>query len=351
MKNRKKWIDIVKGIAILAVVLGHVLGGLQNSGIIPEEDFFTSAMIFIIYKFHMPVFLFLSGYCQKNVICKNVTEYLKYAFHYLINFGIPYIVFSGIYLLMNTVASKVGGGVNSKLLLSDFYSIWYKPIAQYWFLYVLFGLKLLTPFFQLIKKEVLYVGCVMIQIIYFTFLHDLYPFRGMAVYLMSYASFYCLGLTVRNTCFFTILKNKGMLTLVSAFTVIDYTLSWIYRDQTVSWINIINSQILAICMILLLAYFAQRIDHNKGFGGILELFGKNSMYIFLLHVFPCAFCRILLAKVGINNIIIHVILSMVLGMSSCIAVGEISENHSGIKLLFYPEKALQTIYNTVKEKS
>lgn len=51
----KKWnysIDVVKGILILLVILGHViLGTIQNNFI-----------RFFIYTFHMPMFLFISGY-------------------------------------------------------------------------------------------------------------------------------------------------------------------------------------------------------------------------------------------------------------------------------------------------
>ena len=48
--NRIQWIDVAKGIGILAVVLGHSL----QMGSFPYR---------IIYAFHMPLFFFLSGVC------------------------------------------------------------------------------------------------------------------------------------------------------------------------------------------------------------------------------------------------------------------------------------------------
>ena len=46
-KTRNNNIDIIKGIAIILMVYGHTFG--------VARDF--------IYLFHMPVFIFVSGYC------------------------------------------------------------------------------------------------------------------------------------------------------------------------------------------------------------------------------------------------------------------------------------------------
>lgn len=51
MAKRIEWIDIAKGIAILAVVVGHTLGPYNG-------QFFGS----LIFAFHMPIFFMLSGY-------------------------------------------------------------------------------------------------------------------------------------------------------------------------------------------------------------------------------------------------------------------------------------------------
>jgi len=54
MRQRIQWIDITKGIAILAVVVGHTLG--------PYNGQFLGSLIF---AFHMPIFFMLSGYLFK----------------------------------------------------------------------------------------------------------------------------------------------------------------------------------------------------------------------------------------------------------------------------------------------
>lgn len=55
-------LDIIKGIAIILVVMGHCIQ--YGSG----NDYYTSALFFeenifkFIYSFHMPLFMLISGY-------------------------------------------------------------------------------------------------------------------------------------------------------------------------------------------------------------------------------------------------------------------------------------------------
>lgn len=53
--ERVKWIDYLKGFAILLMVIGHYQG--------------TPTFLNVwIYAFHMPLFFFLSGYLSENIL-------------------------------------------------------------------------------------------------------------------------------------------------------------------------------------------------------------------------------------------------------------------------------------------
>ena len=58
----------------------------------------------------------------------------KFLLHKLLNLGIPYFVFSSIYILINSITS----GVNNSSSISDILMLWRTPVALYWFLYALF---------------------------------------------------------------------------------------------------------------------------------------------------------------------------------------------------------------------
>lgn len=56
--NRIEYIDILRGFAIFLVVLGHVL---EKSGLA------DSTLFYLIYSFHMPLFICISAYVSAYV--------------------------------------------------------------------------------------------------------------------------------------------------------------------------------------------------------------------------------------------------------------------------------------------
>ena len=81
-KKRLEDLDIFKGFLIFFVVLGHLLLPVKDS----PYPIFEKAF-FLIYSFHMPAFVFLSGYliyagwCKKGIRFRNLLSYaLLYIF-------------------------------------------------------------------------------------------------------------------------------------------------------------------------------------------------------------------------------------------------------------------------------
>lgn len=74
-------IDNIKGVLIFLVVLGHMLGYLQET----HSAFATGVRTFI-YFFHMPGFIFMSGYLAKGFLQKQykAEKLLSFAWLYLL---------------------------------------------------------------------------------------------------------------------------------------------------------------------------------------------------------------------------------------------------------------------------
>ena len=132
-KTRDSFVDQLKGLACFLVVFGHVIMGIRKAGISTPKS-----MVFVeeyIWTFHVPLFMFLSGYVYRLTggwEAKGTRK--KFLLHKLFNLGIPYFVFSSVYILINSVTS----GVNNSSSISDILMLWRTPVAQYWFLYALF---------------------------------------------------------------------------------------------------------------------------------------------------------------------------------------------------------------------
>jgi fucose 4-O-acetylase-like acetyltransferase len=59
--NRDPTVDIAKGIAIIAIVLGQVLRGLSSAGILDAKTVQYQLVDRSLYMFHLSVFALLAG--------------------------------------------------------------------------------------------------------------------------------------------------------------------------------------------------------------------------------------------------------------------------------------------------
>ena len=146
--ERNVLVDRLKGYACFLVLLGHVIMGIKIAGIdIPE---FFWGMEKFIWSFHVALFLFLSGVVYKMTgEWKGKQSKWKFILYKLYTLGIPYIVFSVVYILINSLV----GESNTGFAVSDILYIWKTPVAQYWFLYALFFLFCIWTAFSGVLKN------------------------------------------------------------------------------------------------------------------------------------------------------------------------------------------------------
>ena len=145
VRTREKWVDDVKVIACILVVLGHFLASVQSyapGGVLYEWFHKT------IYYFHVPLFFICSGYLyQKYSQIDDIKSYLKNISKKALALGIPYVTFSSVTWVLKTVFSRdvnnqIGGFCDTLFL---------HPTAPYWYLYALFFIFLVTPTFSTVK--------------------------------------------------------------------------------------------------------------------------------------------------------------------------------------------------------
>ncbi|KAF1295120.1 hypothetical protein BAU15_05030 [Enterococcus sp. JM4C] len=117
--NRSILFDNIKGILIFLVVFGHALEYFRL------DNPFIETLYTFIYLFHMPVFVFISGYFSKNLNKGRKTA--------VTNFLIPF-------LLLNSILSiglVLSGNIDSFTILNPGWTLWY--------FYTMFIWRLLLP--------------------------------------------------------------------------------------------------------------------------------------------------------------------------------------------------------------
>lgn len=117
MTERDYLYDNIKGFLIILVVLCHLLGCAMTKG-----DTFARAFILFVYYFHMPLFIFISGYFSKNPEkCRNN------AFRSLF---MVYVVAQILWVLFKYITN--GSTHYIKNFLDPGYAIWYIVALFFW---------------------------------------------------------------------------------------------------------------------------------------------------------------------------------------------------------------------------
>lgn len=94
VRTREKWVDDVKVIACILVVLGHFFQSMTKANILPENDLFQWFNT-TIYYFHVPLFFICSGYLyQKYSRVNSVGSWCKNVAKKALALGIPYATFT-----------------------------------------------------------------------------------------------------------------------------------------------------------------------------------------------------------------------------------------------------------------
>lgn len=162
--KRELWVDEVKLFACALVALGHMLAGLTPSGILRETDAFVW-FVNSINLFHVPLFFICSGYLyQRRSRIDTPKKWIRNVGYKFLALGVPYLTFSLLsWLLKVVLSSAVNNAVEEplwRILLND-------PIQQYWYLYALALLFLITPTFKRVRGLVcVFAVAVAARIVY-----------------------------------------------------------------------------------------------------------------------------------------------------------------------------------------
>ncbi len=136
--TRVPWPDYVKGIAILLVVVGHLIFGLDLAseeaarGNSPVAFHGWQFAVDWIYAFHMQAFFFISGLLAYQTGRKTAGGFIAAK---LRTIAYPYFVWSVIQILLMLA---MAGRTRHEAHWTDLLTIAYRPIMQFWFLYAFF---------------------------------------------------------------------------------------------------------------------------------------------------------------------------------------------------------------------
>ena len=126
--SRSTAIDVARGIAILLVVWGHAMIGVQRA--LGQDELGRFAVV-MVYTVHMPLFFAVSGLLARRAMTEPAAAFARRLGRRI---AYPYLLWSVILLAAHVLMSDV---TNTSVDGFDPATILYRPPAVMWFLYVL----------------------------------------------------------------------------------------------------------------------------------------------------------------------------------------------------------------------
>lgn len=314
MGKRIEWVDSAKAIGILLVVYGHVMLGVHDAGIWGDTVNYNFQHS-LVYTSHMPLFFLLSGIFATKWVQRKPSLAIWQKVKTLL---IPYFIWG---IIQAGIMQVFSGSTNNGQGLGNALQLPFMPYAQFWFLYDLFWIF------------VIYYLCVHVLMLSNT---SLYVFAGIMFLVSPMLNLWEFWRIFYYLIFFVI--GTKLLSLKD------------YLDQLDIWVSGLLFAILNICfffvpMSTLIHNFASLfvalsgsvfiIQVAKFFNNnIVEYVGRNSMVIYLLHIIFTAGTRVILLKVGVNNLEIQIILGLLMGMIAPLVALEVAKKLKINKYIF-----------------
>ena len=331
-KQREIWVDNVKVIACILVVLGHFFQSMTKSDVLPANDLYQWFNQ-TIYYFHVPLFFICSGYLyQKLSVVNDAHSWGRNVLKKIINLGIPYFVFSFATWLLKTVFSSSTndeiGGVFDTLFLH--------PTSPYWYLYALFFMFLITPTF---RNKTMAIGGLIVALA-FKVLGIFWSGYGVQVisYILANEIWFVIGMCLSVFEFKKYLMKRNLVIPIATGVIFLLLSIWVYLIG-------INHGVISFLLVLLACFsvvtLMEKIYENRRQSAAFGALAKYTMPIFLMHTLFAAPLRTVLFKLGIQNVVLHVILGIAISFIGPMIAGIIMKKSKWLEFFLYPGKFIK----------
>ena len=264
---RDNRIDSLKGFLIILVIMGHVITTLNNVNIV------NHAVMGLIYVFHMPLFILISGYLTKSPEKQKASDLWRS----ILNIFVTLVVFQ---VLSGLMVLAVGGDVISSIKVFPFGILWYLLSLIFWRIMLYYTPK------AILNRPILYLSIALIASLLCGLTH-LGRFLSLQRTLNFYF-FFLLGYYYRQGALSTQWWKNNMLHLATAVILLPIIFILFPRCG-----NIMNGAdhypvsglpekaLILICSTAMSLLVFNIVRDFKW----LRVIGKDSLFHYLYHIF------------------------------------------------------------------
>ena len=310
-KERLLWVDYARGMAILLVVYRHAVVGLTRSGL--EVPSLMYNLQEVVFSFRMPVFFVLSGIFLAASLRKHkVMTVVKDKASTLLY---PYLLWATITVVLQIFFTDYSNA--SRHGIEDIALVVTQPraVAHLWYLLALFNTSMLFLLLRgWLKNDWIHLALALVL----HYLSTLEVFRPYSIIrdLFYFYPFLFIGTRVSKYLLSSELNRKyldpkHLVWLLPIFLVGQYF--WFtHKEMETTYLFLFFLIILIGCYFF---YIIAGIIAKFPSMGWLAYLGKNSLYIYILHIYIVSFSRSLLMRSGIEfNIWVLLLVSWACGV-------------------------------------
>ena len=348
--NRVVWIDALKGLAIIFVVLGHVLlGYTENNAFLNFNDQMNVVMNWI-YIWHMPLFFMLSGLTfsiscfEKNGLVNDFKVKKN-----CINLICLYIIFDISIIILKCVFSDfVDNQINKvEALLNIFF-----PNTLMWYLWVLIIYYIIFSKIN-IEKNIRKIEVVLVIAAIIMKWADLQFGIRLCIKNGIYcAPFFVLGIIVKKWLFDKKVKLKckikrtvtmilfGEVAIFSTvYTSMGYSNILIEIKIVCEFLTAVNSCLLGIIIFRTVSFLGE--------SKILSNFGRASLVIYLIHTYIVTALKRFTILINLTSPITTIIIVMIITLSITYGIYWLSQRNKILYYLFRPIAFVESRWNYI----
>lgn len=321
--ERDASVDVARGIAIVAIVLGHVERGLASASLLPYDTAVTLDRL--LYLFHLATFAYLAGlFVRRSFERDGVRSLLTRRI----------LLFTWLYLLWTLIQGSVrvaaSSMTNTPVTVGDVARIWI-PEGQLWFLPWLVGATVVAavarPWQGWVRGTVVLVLAGLLALAVWGY-DPLYAFtRGWALLLPFLVG--CVLTQPRHAAW---ARRTPVVALAAAMGVAVWLWVGLSSGTTTPTTGGDGRTIATValgvlgCVAGTVATLAvAALLARSPAAGLMAMVGRRTLEIFLAHIVVASGTRILLVQAGVGDPWILLVAATALGVAVPIALASLAQ--------------------------
>ena len=280
MCERIQYWDNLKGVLIFLVVFAHFL--------LKSEQYHVRILVDAIYMFHMPAFVFISGFFGKSEHSRSSSSILKLLAAYILFNGLSSIIFNNYSVLV--------------------------PFQIYWYILALIVYRLSIPWIAQFKGCLVVLTTISILIGYSNEINSNFGLSSIILFAPFYLAGYLMSIkNAKNGMICKSCRRIVLGLLAIELAVLIGLISYNIMDIVGEMVGVAIGRCCLILISVLAIYGLGTFIPNRTIP-LLSRFGKYSLSIYLFHIFHLYFQR----NVCFDNEYLLILVAFLLSIVTCI---------------------------------